>query len=94
VLDEPSAGLHADEIAKLLDALGAIVDAGGSVLVVEHDLDVVRAADFVVDLGPGAGANGRPCGGVVRLTHWRSRTREPDVRSARARSLGPFPTRR
>ncbi len=58
VLDEPSAGLHADEVARLLDALDIIVDAGGSVVVVEHDLDVVRAADWVIDLGPGAGAQG------------------------------------
>ncbi len=58
VLDEPSAGLHADEVARLLEALDVIIEAGGSVLVVEHDLDVVRAADWVVDLGPGAGAAG------------------------------------
>ncbi len=58
ILDEPSAGLHADEVAKLLDALDLIVDAGGSVVVVEHDLDVISAADYVVDLGPDAGAKG------------------------------------
>lgn len=58
VLDEPSAGLHADEVARLLDALDVIIEAGGSVVVVEHDLDVVRAADWVIDLGPGAGAAG------------------------------------
>jgi excinuclease ABC subunit A len=58
VLDEPSAGLHADEVAMLLAALRAIVQAGGSVIVVEHDLDIVRAADWIVDLGPGAGAEG------------------------------------
>jgi excinuclease ABC subunit A len=58
ILDEPSAGLHADEVECVLGALSAIVDAGGSVLVVEHDLDLVGAADFVIDLGPGAGARG------------------------------------
>ncbi|HVJ20277.1 MAG TPA: excinuclease ABC subunit UvrA [Polyangiaceae bacterium] len=58
VLDEPSAGLHATEVASLLEVLHAIVDAGGSVIVVEHDLDVIRSADFVIDLGPGAGADG------------------------------------
>ncbi len=58
VLDEPSAGLHADEVGHVLDALDVIVDGGGSVIVVEHDLDVIRDADFVIDLGPGAGAGG------------------------------------
>jgi excinuclease ABC subunit A len=64
VLDEPSAGLHASEIAKLLEALRLIISAGGSVLVVEHDLGVVRAADWIVDLGPGAGVSGGRIVGV------------------------------
>jgi excinuclease ABC subunit A len=64
VLDEPSAGLHADEVDKLLGALDVIVRAGGSVIVVEHDLDVIRRADWVVDLGPGSGSDG---GRVVAL---------------------------
>jgi excinuclease ABC subunit A len=58
VLDEPSAGLHADEVQKLLGALDVIVAAGGSVVIVEHDLDLVSRADWLVDLGPGAGAHG------------------------------------
>lgn len=58
VLDEPSAGLHADEVAHVLAALNLIVDAGGSVIVVEHDLDLVASADFMLDMGPGAGAQG------------------------------------
>jgi excinuclease ABC subunit A len=58
VLDEPSAGLHADEVRYVLGALDVIVGAGGSVIVVEHDLDVIRNADWVIDLGPGAGAQG------------------------------------
>jgi excinuclease ABC subunit A len=58
ILDEPSAGLHADEVQKVVEALDAIITGGGSVLVVEHDLDLVAAADWVIDLGPGAGSAG------------------------------------
>jgi excinuclease ABC subunit A len=58
VLDEPSAGLHADEVERVVEALDAIVTMGGSVIVVEHDLDLVNAADWVIDLGPGAGSLG------------------------------------
>lgn len=58
VLDEPSAGLHADEVQKLIQALDLIVDGGGSVIVVEHDLDVIARADYVLDLGPEAGVAG------------------------------------
>jgi excinuclease ABC subunit A len=58
ILDEPSAGLHADEVKQVLQALSAIVTAGGSVLVVEHDLDLIANADYVIDLGPGAGSRG------------------------------------
>ncbi|MEP7049549.1 MAG: excinuclease ABC subunit UvrA [Pseudomonadota bacterium] len=58
VFDEPSAGLHADEVARVLEALSVIVAGGGSVIVVEHDLDVVANADFVLDLGPDAGSGG------------------------------------
>lgn len=63
VLDEPSAGLHVDEVGLVLRALDQLVKLGCSVIVVEHDLDVVRAADWVIDLGPGAGqAGGRVVG--------------------------------
>jgi excinuclease ABC subunit A len=58
ILDEPSAGLHADEVGRVLDALDVIVDAGGTAIVVDHDLDVIARADHVVELGPEAGARG------------------------------------
>lgn len=58
VLDEPTAGLHPRDTARLLDLLRALVGAGNALVVVEHDLDVVRAADHVVELGPGAGGDG------------------------------------
>ncbi len=58
VLDEPSAGLHVDEVELIARALDQIVDGGGSVLLVEHDLDLISRADYVIDLGPAAGAAG------------------------------------
>ncbi|TKD12036.1 excinuclease ABC subunit UvrA [Polyangium fumosum] len=58
LLDEPSAGLHAEEVLLLNQALRDLVRGGGSVIVVDHDLDVIAAADWVVDLGPGAGSDG------------------------------------
>jgi len=58
VLDEPTAGLHPRDTKRLLNALFALRDAGGTVIVVEHDGDIMRAADWLVDLGPGAGADG------------------------------------
>jgi excinuclease ABC subunit A len=58
VLDEPTTGLHLDDVKKLLGVLNRLVDAGNTVLVVEHHLDVIKAADHVVDLGPEAGDEG------------------------------------
>src|SRR5690606_19672735 len=58
ILDEPSAGLHADEIELLLGACRHIVAAGGSVLMVEHDLELIARADWVIDIGPRAGTGG------------------------------------
>ncbi|WP_330473185.1 excinuclease ABC subunit UvrA [Terrabacter sp. C0L_2] len=58
VLDEPSAGLHPADAEPLLDVLDALKRSGNSLFVVEHDLDIVRRADWVVDIGPGAGEQG------------------------------------
>jgi excinuclease ABC subunit A len=58
VLDEPTTGLHPADVRLLLECLDQVIAAGSSVLVVEHNLDVIRSADFVIDLGPGAGPDG------------------------------------
>jgi excinuclease ABC subunit A len=61
ILDEPTTGLHFDDIRKLLHVLGRLVEAGNTVLVIEHNLDVIKTADHVIDMGPEAG----PGGGAV-----------------------------
>ena len=58
VLDEPSIGLHQRDNDRLLGTLKHLRDLGNSVIVVEHDEDAIRAADYVVDMGPGAGVHG------------------------------------
>ena len=58
IFDEPTTGLHFDDVSKLLSAFRRLIDAGGSVLVIEHNLDVVKTADWVIDLGPEGGDRG------------------------------------
>ena len=58
LLDEPTTGLHFDDIAKLLKVLNSLVEAGNTVVVIEHNLDVIKTADWIVDIGPEAGSEG------------------------------------
>jgi excinuclease ABC subunit A len=77
VLDEPTTGLHMDDIGRLLSVLRRLVDEGGTVLVIEHQLDVIRSADWIIDLGPEGGA----AGGTVVASG------PPEVIAASARSV-------
>ena len=92
ILDEPTTGLHFDDIARLLRVLDRLVDAGNTVVVIEHNLDVIKTADYLVDLGPDGGGRGGEvvvCGtpeavarnteswtGVICVRFW-SRRRRP-----------------
>ena len=58
ILDEPTTGLHFEDIRKLMLVIQGLVDKGNSVLIIEHNLDVIKAADWIVDMGPEGGAGG------------------------------------
>jgi excinuclease ABC subunit A len=58
ILDEPTTGLHTDDVSRLLGVLSRLVDAGNTVLVIEHNPEVIKCADYIVDLGPEGGDGG------------------------------------
>ena len=66
ILDEPTTGLAGEDVRKLVEVLGRLVEAGNTVLVIEHNLDIIRVADWVIDLGPDAGVRGGQIVGVGR----------------------------
>jgi len=90
VLDEPTAGLHPRDTARLLALVRRLRDAGNTVVVVEHDPDVIRAADHVLDLGPGAGEQG---GRVVAAGAPHSIAEVPASATGRYLREGPLPSR-
>jgi excinuclease ABC subunit A len=81
LLDEPTTGLHFGDVERLLDVLGRLVDAGNTVLVIEHHPDVIKSADFVVDLGPEGGEKG---GEIVAEGTPEEVARSPRSHTARA----------
>jgi excinuclease ABC subunit A len=58
VLDEPTTGLHMDDVKRLLEVLHALVDTGNSMVIIEHNLDVIKSADHIIDMGPEGGGGG------------------------------------
>ena len=58
ILDEPTTGLHTDDISRLLNVLNRLVDQGNTIVIIEHNLDVIKSADYIIDLGPEGGDKG------------------------------------
>ena len=80
LLDEPTTGLHFDDINKLLAAFRKLLDAGASILIIEHNLDVLKTADWIIDLGPEGGEAG---GEVVEAGPTEKKEQQPHSHKAK-----------
>ena len=72
IFDEPTVGLHMDDVQKLLTCFQRLIQAGHSLIVVEHNLDVIKSADYIIDLGPEGGSAGGyivGCGSPEQIAH-------------------------
>ncbi len=91
LLDEPTTGLHFDDLAKLLDVLNRLVDLGNTVVVIEHNLDVIKTADWVIDMGPEAGDQGGfvvACGTPEQIAAYAQSARQDSPNKPGSRSNG------
>ncbi len=75
VLDEPTTGLHTNDVKKLIEVLQRLVENGDTVVVIEHNLDVIKCADYIIDIGPEGGADG---GNVVATGTPEQIAQDPD----------------
>ncbi len=90
LLDEPTTGLHWDDIGRLIDVLYRLRDSGNTILLIEHDLDLIRMADWIVELGPGGGAAGGHLLHAGPPEQWKSAGQTP-TRAALAKALRSRP---